>query len=107
MIRQYTFTCEQDFIDINEGFCPKYAVYWLDEQNRLHWPEGTVIRHRPEYLQKKEEYMKIRKTGEDSRSISPLSDLSDSINSENEYSLKNVHFDIFNEIIPIFDEYSY
>ena len=79
MVRQYTFTCEQDFIDINEGFCPKYAVCWLDEYNKAHWPEGTVIRHREEYLKKKD----VR---------------------EMEKGEKAVHFDLFREIIPIFDE---
>jgi len=88
MIRQYTFTCEQDFIDIKDGFCPSYAVYWLDEHNRSHWPEGTTIRHRPEYLKKKEEFLE--------KINSPLSE-------EVFSSYRNVRFDYFNEVIPIFD----
>ena len=98
MIRQYTFTCEQDFIDIKEGFCPSYAVYWLDEHNRSHWPEGTVIRHRPEYLKKKEDL------DNDSSSVSENSSVSElSIEYEKD---KYVHFDLFREVIPIFDDYS-
>ena len=84
MIRQYTFTCEQDFIDISEGFCPRYALYWLDEYNKAHWPEGTVIRHREEYLKKKD-VREAEKKGEIEK--------------------KEVHFDLFREIIPIFDEF--
>lgn len=79
MVRQYTFTCEQDFIDINEGFCPRYALCWLDEYNKAHWPEGSVIRHREEYLKKKD-VREVEKGG------------------------KAVHFDLFREIIPIFEE---
>ena len=82
MIRQYTFTCEQDFIDINEGFCPRYALYWLDEYNKAHWPEGTVIRHREEYL-KKNDVQEMEK---------------------GEKGKKKVHFDLFRDIIPIFNE---
>jgi hypothetical protein len=96
MIRQYTFTCEQDFIDIKEGFCPSYAVYWLDEHNRSHWPEGTVIRHRPEYLKKKEDL-------DNETSLSKNSSVSElSIEFEKD---KIVRFDLFREIIPIFDDY--
>jgi hypothetical protein len=94
MIRQYTFTCEQDFIDVKEGYCPSYAVNWLDEQNRSHWPEGTKIQHRPEYIKNKEEKIGVIKNISESN-------LDIDINQTNE---KNVHFDVFHEIIPIFDD---
>jgi hypothetical protein len=105
IIRQYTFTCEQDFIDIKEGFCPSYAVYWLDEHNRSHWPEGTIIRHRPEYLKKKEEEISSflsetkhnsENQNEDLIHVTPISE-------EEFSSCKNVRFDLFRDVIPIFD----
>jgi hypothetical protein len=91
MFRQYTFTCEQDLIDINEGYCPRYAVCWLDEYNRAHWPEGTPIRHREEYVL---ELKNLRGGGGKSSS------------EEKEEVTKTVRFDLFREIIPNYEEFS-
>jgi hypothetical protein len=125
MTRQYTFTCEQDYIDIKEGFCPRYAVFWLEEQNRPHWPEGTVIRHRPEYLLWKDlgeyvlsssslsgnKYLKSIKSHALSSSIKKkkninIKELGKKMDDEKEIPLfphKMVRFDLFREIIPIID----
>jgi hypothetical protein len=106
LIRQYTFTCEQDFIDIKEGFCPNYAIYWLDEQNSCHWPKGYEIRHRPEYLEKKET-MSQNSSMDNFQSISSLSNHSSFSESNMDCdNNKTVHFDLFREVIPIYDDYS-
>jgi len=99
MFRQYTFTCEQDFIDINEGYCPRYAVCWMDEYNRAHWPEGTPIRHREEYMV---DLDKLRGGG-----VVGIKSNEEKTNSEKkEQEIKTVRFDLFREIIPNFDDFS-
>ena len=100
MFRQYTFTCEQDLIDINEGYCPRYAVYWMDEYNRAHWPEGTTIRHREEYVVdlakiRGDGVVGIKSTNEERKLLQ-----------KKEEEIKTVRFDLFREIIPIFEEFS-
>lgn len=99
MFRQYTFTCEQDLIDINEGYCPRYAVCWMDEYNRAHWPEGTSIRHREEYI------MELDKLG-GSEVIMNSSENNGNPEEKKEEEIKMVRFELFREIIPIFEELS-
>ncbi len=101
MFRQYTFTCEQDLIDINEGYCPQYAVCWLDEYNRAHWPEGTPIRHREEYVIALE-----KRRGGGAVGMISKSEEGKSLEKKSEEVHKTVHFDLFREIIPIFEEFS-
>ena len=100
MFRQYTFTCEQDLVDINEGYCPRYAVCWMDEYNRAHWPEGTTIRHREEYVvdlakMRGDGVVGIKSTNEERKLLQ-----------KKEEEIKTVRFDLFSEIIPIFEEFS-
>ena len=100
MFRQYTFTCEQDLVDINEGYCPRYAVCWMDEYNRAHWPEGTTIRHREEYVvdlakMRGDGVVGIKSTNEERKLLQ-----------KKEEEIKTVRFDLFREIIPIFEEFS-
>jgi hypothetical protein len=104
MFRQYTFTCEQDLIDINEGYCPQYAVCWLDEYNRAHWPEGTLIRHREEYVIALEK----RRGGGDVglNSNEEEEERGENLEKKSEEVIKTVRFDLFREIIPIYEEFS-
>jgi len=100
MFRQYTYTCEQDLIDIHEGYCPRYAVCWMDEYNQAHWPEGTLIRHREEYV------VELEKMGE-GVSVGMISkEEGEKTSDKKEGEIKTVHFDLFREIIPIFEEFS-
>lgn len=78
ILRQYTLTCEQDLIDINQGFCPYYASYWSEKDNRRYWDQLFPIRYRPEYIQK------IKKISQK--------------------KIKKVSFSVFREIIPIENE---
>ena len=100
MFRQYTFTCEQDLIDINEGYCPRYAVCWMDEYNRAHWPEGTPIRHREEYVI---DFAKLQGGGVVEINSNEEGKISEK---KSEEVVKTVRFDLFREIIPNFDELS-
>jgi hypothetical protein len=101
MFRQYTFTCEQDLIDINEGYCPQYAVCWLDEYNRAHWPEGTLIRHREEYVIALE-----KRRGGGDVGLNSNSSSEENLEKKSEEVIKTVRFDLFREIIPIYEEFS-
>ena len=101
MFRQYTFTCEQDLIDINEGYCPQYAVCWLDEYNRAHWPEGTLIRHREEYVVALE-----KRRGGGAVGLNSNSSSEENLDKKSEEVIKTVRFDLFREIIPIYEEFS-
>lgn len=76
--RQYTITCEQDFEDIIEGFCPYYAVFWSNLMNSKYW-KGEQFKHRPEYV---------------IRANLALESLEEEIKPK-----KTVSFDIFNEIL--------
>lgn len=40
MLRQYTITCKNDTLDIENGRCPSYAIEWSAEQNQKHWSHG-------------------------------------------------------------------
>jgi hypothetical protein len=101
--REYTLTCEKDYLNICEGLCPDYALSWSDEHNELYWNEGEDykgdIKKRidQEYLS----YIlneKMKRKGDchfESRE------------KNNEISLlqssKKVCFDIFSEVV-VFDE---
>ena len=100
LIRQYTFTCEQDFVDISEGYCPSYAVDWMDKDNRSHWPDGTEIRHRPEYLVIKEK-LDALSLQLDSECLEEVSVAGMNTSSSTDSSSKSVQFDVFHDIIPI------
>jgi hypothetical protein len=104
MFRQYTFTCEQDLIDINEGYCPQYAVCWLDEYNRAHWPEGTLIRHREEYVIALEKRRGGGAVGLNSNEEEE--ERGENLEKKSEEVNKTVRFDLFREIIPIYEEFS-
>jgi hypothetical protein len=112
MKRQYTLTCEQDSIDISEGYCPKYAIWWDEESNRMYWPKWWKIRHRPEYLLYKKRVIRERILAISFHKIPYVSlsrSASDSVVSyynnrdimEQEESIKSVRFEIFNDVIPI------
>ena len=38
--RQYTITCDMDWVNIRHGRCPDYAVYWGFDLNTIYWDEG-------------------------------------------------------------------
>ena len=38
--RSYSITCEEDRINIENGKCPSYALYWDDNSNKPHWEKG-------------------------------------------------------------------
>lgn len=111
--RQYTLTCEQDEIDIREGYCPKYAIWWDEKSNRMYWPKWWKIRHRPEYVLYKNRIIreKILAISSFHRKIPCISlsrSKSDSIvnyNNKNkiikQHTIKTVRFEIFDDVIPI------
>jgi hypothetical protein len=40
LIKQYTLTCEDDLINIQNGLCPDYALLWSKEENIKYWPQN-------------------------------------------------------------------
>ena len=109
--RQYTLTCEQDEIDIREGYCPKYAIWWDENSNRLYWPKWWKIRHRPEYQLYKKRVIRERVLAISSfhwkiPCVALSRSKSDSIVNYNkhttkQHTIKSVRFEIFKDIIPI------
>ena len=111
IFRQYTITCEQDWIDIREGFCPKYATWWDDKFNRLYWADESKIKYRSEYIRccLAENHEPIPSFHQNSVSISPpekcqLSrSITDGCSVLDAQLSKKVHFDVFREVL-VFDD---
>ena len=38
--REYTLTCEEDYLNVCKGLCPDYALWWSDEHNEMYWNKG-------------------------------------------------------------------
>ena len=100
--REYTLTCEEDYLNICQGLCPDYALSWSDKQNAEYWNKG----HNYKGDLKKRihlitlSYLLKQKTKD-------LDSFQESREKNKEISLleprKKVCFDIFSEVI-VFNE---
>jgi hypothetical protein len=91
--RQYTLTNEEDFINVNKGLCPDYALCWCDEYNAKYWPhnhdfKGNLEKRLTLYALR---CIILRKLNDIRNQTLPL------------FYIKEVRFDIFKEVLP-FDE---
>jgi hypothetical protein len=86
-------TCEQDFINLNKGLCPDYALCWCDEYNAKYWPQNHDFKGNVEkrLTINTLRCIILRKLNDIRNQTLPI------------FYLKEVRFDIFKEIIP-FDE---
>lgn len=100
MVRQYTITCEQDWIDIQEGFCPKYATWWEYKHNRKHWLDESKIKYRKEYIRCFYENILDSPKTPPSQCV-----LSRSISDTNPIMTKKVSFNYVCEILIFDDNY--
>jgi len=91
--RQYTLTNEDDFINVNNGLCPDYALCWCDEYNAKYWPNNHDFKGN---IEKRLTLYSLR--------CIILRKLNDIRNKTLPHLyIKEVRFNIFKEIIP-FDE---
>jgi len=106
--REYTLTCEKDYLNVCQGLCPDYALSWSDEHNELYWNEGQDYkgdikkRIHQEYLS----YILNKKMKNNSLLKKGIC-LFESREKNKKFSLleprKKVCFDIFSEVV-VFDE---
>jgi hypothetical protein len=107
--RQYTLTCEDDFVNIRNGLCPDYALHWPNKQNAKYWPtnhdfQGSVEKRLANYHLKRVIRNKINKIKNDDILSHYIQDPHTEENCVP--SIKKVRFHIFNEILFFDEEYS-
>jgi hypothetical protein len=52
--RQYTQTEPYDFVNISNGRCPDYALYWGIQSNKRHWPKNHNFLEGDNFLEEKQ-----------------------------------------------------
>ena len=100
--RQYTLTCEDDFINIRNGLCPDYALHWPKEENEKYWPvnhdfQGSLEKRLNNYHLKRVLRNKINRIKHDDTISHYI---------EENKQIKKVRFHTFHEILFFDKEYS-
>lgn len=88
--RQYSITCEQDSIDIEQGYCPYYASFWTPKENEPFWGKNCIFKYRDEYVKKIENYEEDKKKV----SFDVFKDVFPEETLEKEPVKPDIHFDI-------------
>jgi hypothetical protein len=114
--RQYTLTCEDDFVNIRNGLCPDYALHWPNKENAKYWPANHDFQGS---LEKRLTNYHLKRVIRDNINIinqelflqhytpqQPQLYHKDIKNNYPFHKIKKVQFNIFNDIIFFDDDYS-